>query len=168
MLPVEAFAEAVAFLPLFDLISLVVTNSLCSTLAAKASNAIRWEEFPGLLFYIANEGIHIFARTDVPTYEGSFVATLAFQSENNMVEFIAAAFPNCIFENVYISGFISNRLIDVIRRVADSIVVSRVLYFRSHMSPKCSLYLLRKFRKVKVSFITPFALLHRSHAQVSV
>lgn len=59
MLPPETFAEIVAFLRLFDLDALAVTNASCSTLAVKASTALRWEEFPDLRFYISSQLLEI-------------------------------------------------------------------------------------------------------------
>lgn len=40
MLPTETFAEAVAFLPLFDLGALAVADAMCSSLAVRASTKI--------------------------------------------------------------------------------------------------------------------------------
>lgn len=64
MLPTDAFAEAVAFLPIFDLSALVVTNAMCSSMAVHASARIRWEEFPGLRISIVNGGPPKFVGVD--------------------------------------------------------------------------------------------------------
>lgn len=157
MLPTEAFAEAVAFLRLFDLSALAVANALCSTLAVKASTCVRWEEFPGLSFAFMNGWLQVMRRNDTDNWQ--LVANVFFPSETAMAEFIAAAFPNCIFEDVTIFRFVSKRILDVIGRVAGSVVVKRLLRIPCGMNRDDSLNLVRKFRKVKVSFfIAPNAL----------
>lgn len=103
MLPTKVLAEAVAFLCLFDLKTLAVNNAPCSSLAVKASTVIRWEEFPGLHFVIANHSIGIFRCFDSSKYDAKrrscrvLVANLTFPNETATSESIAAAFPSCIF-----------------------------------------------------------------------
>lgn len=115
MLPTEAFADVVAFLRVFDLRALVVTNSLCSLLAAKTSNLIRWEQFPGLLFHVENRRIEIYRRAGAPPdgalFQLSFMAQLKFTKENDMFQFVADSFPNCILGKLAIFGISSERLI---------------------------------------------------------
>lgn len=120
MLPNEAFAGSVAFLRRFDLNTLAVTNALCSTIAVKASAKIRWETFPSLSILVADEWMQIVRRIEEPTCQ--FVTNICFPSESKTTEFIAAAFPNCIFEDLTLFRT-SKYLLDVIGRVADSIVV---------------------------------------------
>lgn len=80
--------------------------------------------------------------------------TLIFPTENDMIEFVAAAFPNCIFDDMAISGSPSKSLLDAIGRVAHSVVVSGPIRLSESLSPDDSLSLVRKFRKVKVSFVS--------------
>ncbi|KAH7698425.1 hypothetical protein AAVH_34482, partial [Aphelenchoides avenae] len=130
MLPAEAFAEAVAFIRLFDLSALVVTNALYSSFAIRASTAIRFEEFPGLRFLLIWNRIEV-SRTFDASMNGDgpllreHVASLTFASENDLAEFVAAAFPYCIFEDVGILP--SRNLLDAIGRVADSVIVNGAL-----------------------------------------
>ncbi|KAH7706315.1 hypothetical protein AAVH_26458 [Aphelenchoides avenae] len=147
MLPTEAFAEVVAFLRLFDLSDLAVSNALCSTLAVKASTSIRWEEFPGLNFRITNEQIAVIRRS--VSQNMSYGKLLTFEDETATAEFIAAAFPNCIFDNVEILRSTSKPIIDAIGRIADSVIVNGTLCPYISMSPGETLEVIRKFRKVK-------------------
>lgn len=153
MLPPEAFAEAVAFHRLFDLDALLVANALCSSLALKASAAIRWEEFPGLRLYFANQWIYIDRTPEQDGEERRWtpVELLTFPRDDQMAEFVDAALPNCIFEELTLFDLTSKKVRDAIGRVADSIVIKGALRPPYHMSPDDSLELVRKFRKVKVS-----------------
>lgn len=146
MLPTEVFAEALAFLRPFDLRALAVTNALCSSLAIKASTRVRWEEFPGIRLFIEARRLEIWRG-----YMHS-IATLAFKSENRMIAFVAAAFPNCIFDDIIIVGFPSERLLDAIGQVADSVIIRETFSHYSSVNTGDSLGLLQQFRKVKVSF----------------
>lgn len=153
MLPTEAFAEVVGFLRLFDLSALVVTNSMCSSLGIKASTFIRWEEFPGLRFLVRDGAIKVLRSLADEDGERWWhtVALLIFANENDTTDFIAAAFPNCIFEKVDI---LSMDILDGVGRVADSIIVTEYLGFST--TRICSddvLSFVRKFRRVKVSFL---------------
>lgn len=157
MLPTEAFADAVAFLRLFDMKALLITNAICSSHAVKASTVIRWEEFPSFRFEISKRMIYV--SRACPEEEGSWpcfsvVTRLAFADENEMREFVTAAFPNCIVEDFIISGFspAGNDVWDAVRRVADCVVVKRALGLPHCMSPDDSLSLVGRFRKVKVSY----------------
>lgn len=155
MLPTEAFADAVAFLRLYDLSALVVANSLCSSLAAKASTTIRWEDFSGLYFYIYNERIDVYCGSDCYSYGTLLVAQLRFASENETIEFITAAFPNCVFEKLAIlrfAGFQIKPLLDAIGQV----IVRGVFIQTRAMTHADTLNLVRKFRRVKVSFLSYF------------
>lgn len=131
---------------------LAVANALCSSLAVNASTKIRRGEFPGLELYIRSETIYIFRNPDK-----HIVATISFESENDLIGFVAAAFPNCIFEDLFISSSVNKQILDAIGRVADSVVVPGVLLVACRISHDDSLGFVRKFRKVKVSF-TLFAL----------
>ncbi|KAH7717602.1 hypothetical protein AAVH_14961 [Aphelenchoides avenae] len=154
MLPTEAFAEAVAFLRLFDLSALAVTNALSSSLAVRASNAIRYEEFPGLRFLFVWDRIEISRMYDASVngdgpFDWQHVASLTFASANDQVEFFAAAIPNCVFEDVDIP-LPSKNLLDAVGRVADSVVVNGALGLpASLVSAPVVLNFVRKFRKVK-------------------
>ncbi|KAH7716264.1 hypothetical protein AAVH_16315 [Aphelenchoides avenae] len=151
MLPTGSFAEVVGFLRLFYLSSLAATNALCSSLAVKASAEIRREELSGLHFKMWNNLIGISRG------ETQIVARLAFPSETATTEFIDAAFPKCILDDVVLSSSVNKRLLDAIGRVAGSVVVQRVLSLSGNISLNGSLGIARKFRKVKVSFFTRFA-----------
>lgn len=162
MLPAEAFSEAVAFLRLYDLNALVVTNEVCSSLAVKASNKIRWEELPGLSLHISNKWIGI-RRHDASTNHSGIVrwksvAVLTFPNEKDTDKFIAAALSNCVFEDVILSWNLSKPLLDALGRVADSVVLKGALCPPYSMSHDDSLSLLQRFRKVKVSFAILFLL----------
>lgn len=158
MLPAEVFAHAVAFLRLFDLSALAVTTATCSTLAVKASNSIRWEEFAGLLFSIVDDAILIakYIGPKCVTGFGPFdvVAFLSFSNVTAMAEFISGALPNCIFEDVDIFSFPGDHLLDAMGRVADSVIVKGAF---SHslldINRDVSFSLLSKFRKVKVRYL---------------
>lgn len=156
MLPTETLAEAVAFLHLFDLDALAVANSLCSTLARKASRAIRWEKFPDLKLFVVKQSIHV-RRTSRPEDENGQsrrtpVTVLTFQSADETAEFIAAVFRNCIFDDVLFPTSVSKLLLDAMDRVADCVVISGVFHPPYGMSPDHTVKLVRKLRKVKVSF----------------
>lgn len=127
MLPTETFAEAIAFLRLFDLGALVVTNALYSSLAVKASTHFRCEEFSGLLFYVWNRSIEVFRLTNDASLSWKFVTAMTFSTVDDTAEFVVAAFPNCIFEHVSISNFLSVHLLDAIGRIADSVIIKGVL-----------------------------------------
>ncbi|KAH7711830.1 hypothetical protein AAVH_20876 [Aphelenchoides avenae] len=158
MLPTEAFSDAIAFLRLFDLGALLVANSVVSSIALKASTAIRWEQFPGLKLYIAQRWIDI-GRIPSPDdrdgqYRWNRVAMLIFRSVDETAEFIAAAFPNSIFDVVVFSSFISmplasKPLVDAMDRVWDSVIVTGALNLPYAMGLDDALILVRKFRKVK-------------------
>ncbi|KAH7707922.1 hypothetical protein AAVH_24840 [Aphelenchoides avenae] len=140
MLTVETFAEVVAFLRLFDLNALVVTNALCSSLAAKTSTVLRREEFPGLLFEIWNKVINVFRCFDTRndkygSFRLQFVAGLSFPTANDMIEFIDAAFPRCIFEHVTIYWSADKHVLDTIARVADCVVVNGILHLTDYTTP---------------------------------
>lgn len=142
MLPTETFAEIVAFLRLFDLGAFVVANAMCSSLAIKASAAIRWEEFPDLRFYISDQLIEItrLSQNDEDgSYDPQHVATLTFRRVKETIKFIAIAFLNCIFEDVSISGSASKRLLSAFGRVANSVIIKGVfLAFGMHESRRFS------------------------------
>ncbi|KAH7695059.1 hypothetical protein AAVH_37887, partial [Aphelenchoides avenae] len=154
MLTVEAFAEVVAFLRLFDLNALVVTNALCSSLATKASTVLRREEFPGLLFEIWNKAINVYRYFDTRndrygSFRLQFVAGLTFRTANDMIEFIDAAFPRCIFEHVTIYWSADKHVLDAAARVADCVIVKGVLHLTDYTTADEPLNLALKFRKVK-------------------
>lgn len=151
MLPTEVFAEAVAFLRLFDLSELSVTNALCSSLAINASARIRWEQFSDLDFYISDTWVAIYRAFGICD-RFDFVACLTFSNEPDLAEFISAAFPNCIFNGVGIWRHATKHTLNAIGRVADSFIITEALGHYRDMSPDDSLNLIRKFRKVKVSF----------------
>lgn len=157
MLPTEAFSEVIAFLRLFDLKSLAVGNSLCSSLAVKASKMIRWEDLSGLRFHIYNKRFEVYRPTDAANKDDEcgwqIVAFLTIANEKETTEFIDTAFPNCIFEDVGTTYFVSEQLLDAVGRVADAVVVKGVLSIDVLKRPDDSLSLVRKFRKVKVSFL---------------
>lgn len=146
MLPTEAFADVVAFLRLFDLSALVVTNALCSTLVVKASTRIRWEEFLGIRVCIENRWIRISRCSD-----RKHLVSLNFSTETANAEFVAAAFPNCILEDVIIMSTSCEPLFDAIYRVADSFMIKGTLQLPALTSPEDSLDLVRKLRDVKVT-----------------
>lgn len=164
MLPTEAFADAVAFLRLFDLRALIVTSGLCSALAVKASARIRWEDFPDIRLYISYDyTIQIFRisdslkdQQDGTSTRTQVMATLTFANESTLADLVAAAFPNCIFEDI--SCFTSERILDTICRVANSVVVKGTLCHSANVRRDYSLDLVRKFRKLKVSFYLVFSL----------
>ncbi|KAH7703064.1 hypothetical protein AAVH_29773 [Aphelenchoides avenae] len=153
MLPTEAFAEAVAFLQLFDLDALLLANALCSSLALKASTASRWEEFPGLVVYIANRWIGIGPSPSLVHEDGQYrcrlVDILAFPSEKELVEFVAAALPNCIFDDIAFNSNLSKQIRDAISRVANTVVIRGVLCPSYNMIRDDTVELVRTFRKVK-------------------
>ncbi|KAH7711831.1 hypothetical protein AAVH_20877 [Aphelenchoides avenae] len=153
MLPTEAFAEAVAFLRLFDLEALLVANAMCSTLALKASTAIRCEEFPGLVMYIANRWVGIGPSPSLVHEDGQYrcrlVDILAFPSEKELVEFVAAALPNCIFDDIAFDSNLSKQVRDAIGRVANTVVIRGVLCPSYNMIRDDTVELVRTFRKVK-------------------
>lgn len=153
-MPTESFAEAIAFLRLFDLSALAVTDALCSSLAVKASTKIRWEQFPGLELNLGNHFIEIF-RTPGPNevaclHRLHVVTRLSFSSFNDMSDFVAAAFPNCIFDDVVILMYAGQHLLDAIARVADCVIVNGVICLPYKTTHCYTHKLVRKFRKVAV------------------
>ncbi|KAH7680105.1 hypothetical protein AAVH_41524, partial [Aphelenchoides avenae] len=154
MLPPDAYADAVAFLRLFDLSALAVTNALCSSFAVRASTAVRFEEFPGLQFLLIWNRIeisHVFdaSMNGSGPFHWKHVANLTFVSEDDLHEFVAAAFPNCIFEDVGMP-LPSKNLLDATGRVADSVVVSGALGLPARVASADNvLDFVREFRKVK-------------------
>lgn len=159
MLPTEAFTDVVAFLRLFNLKSLVVTNAFCSSLAAGASTGIRWEEFSNLRFNISTSMIEIFvvSRDDNVLFRSRRVANLTFPNETATAEFADAAFPNCIFEEMELLSS-SKQLMDTIGCVADSVIIKGALLLPGSMSVEDSVDAVRKFRKVKASLFMHFLL----------
>lgn len=155
MLPTEAFAEVIAFLGLFILNALALTNAFCTSLAVAASSSIRWERFPGLEISIRSREIRIIRHYHSPSdhdYSYPLLETiLTFPSEKDTIEFVVAAFPNCIFENL-ILWHVSKELRDALGHVADVVVVKETLHLPQRMSHDESIGLVRKFRKTKVSF----------------
>lgn len=128
MLPTEAFTEVVAFLHLFDLSALAVANALRSSIAVKASTCIRGENFHGLRFCVGHGWIETIRVPDESmaqrvSFPLQSVASLTFAGETDMAEFITAAFPNCVFDDVTIFRFESKHLLDALFQVADSIVI---------------------------------------------
>lgn len=161
MLPTEAFSDAVAFLRLFDLRAFAVASSLCSSLAVKTLTNIRWEEFPGLHFRIEKRRIVIQRKINslnkgCGLNRRQFVAALTFTSDNDMIEFVGAALPNCIIEEVTISMSVGKPLLDAIGRVAASVMIKGALCPPYSMGADESLSLVRKFVKVKVSLLRVF------------
>lgn len=158
MLPIEAYAEAVAFLRLFDL----STHGLHgSTLAVEASSKIRWEEFPGLCFDIWDTGIHIYRKVGAPnggdgSYRLQYVTSLTFLSSTATVQFVAAAFTNCIFEDMDISIFLRKDILDAILGVANCFIIKGTLSHSRNLNAEVSLNLVRKLRKIKVSSFSIF------------
>lgn len=150
MLLTKVFAEAVAFLRLFDLSALAVTNKLCSSLTVKASTKIQWEEFPDRVFLVLDRCI-VFGELELTGVNLGQDCSYLFSNETGMVDFVAAAFRNCIFEDSEIS-FGSRPLLDAFDRVADSVIVKGALSLPTSVSPDDSLKIVRSFRKVKVSF----------------
>lgn len=131
-LPTEAFTEVVAFLRLFDMSALMVTNVLYSSLAFKASTTIRCEKFPDLNFYIRNRAIRVYRVRQVYVDNRmerrlEHVVSLDFQNEPTLAEFIAAAFPNCIFMGVGIERGTGKHIVDAVMRIADSVIVTEAL-----------------------------------------
>lgn len=169
MLPTEAFDEVVAFLRLSELDALLVSNSLCSSLALKASSAIRWQEFPGLQFYVTNRWIDILRQDDEDgQYGWNRVAKLTFRSQNETAEFIAAAFPNCVFQDFAIHSYPNlNKLVaDSIDQVANSVIIQGLFGPPYNISHENVVTLARKFRKVKVSFCSYASLPHYVYCSV--
>ncbi|KAH7710478.1 hypothetical protein AAVH_22246 [Aphelenchoides avenae] len=123
MLPTEAFAEALAFLRLFDLGAVVVTNALCSALSLKAANGVPWEELPGARCFIREHLIEIFdtfKKDENGALLPSCVASLSHPNDPAITRFVAASsFPNCVFEHLVISRFPSEPFSDAIDRVED-------------------------------------------------
>lgn len=156
MLSTEAFCDCVAFLRLFDLSALAVTNALCSSVALKASAAIRCEEFPGLRFYVVDCNIYILESTPRKDEDGRaaffLVKSMGFSSENDLAEFVTEAFPNCIIDNLDVLPDPAAPVLDAIFRVADS-VVGKTLRLPGNMATSDSLQLIRKMRKVQVGFL---------------
>ncbi|KAH7697292.1 hypothetical protein AAVH_35626, partial [Aphelenchoides avenae] len=150
MLPTEAFAETVAFLRLFDLSALAVTNLHCSSVAVKASGSLRCEEFMDLHFYVAHYWVQAMKCVGIDEY-GSFdmqnVELLGFPNEIGMAEFVADAFPNCVFGNM--TAYLNKAVMDALGRVADSIMIKGALILDVSLSPDRSLSFVRKFRQVK-------------------
>lgn len=163
MLPTEVFAEVVAFLRLFDMSALVVTNAPCSSLALNAASGIRCEEFPDLDFYVSDHMIYVCRVHQVHISNQcmerrlKYVAFLDFQNESTMAEFIAAAFPNCVFMGVGLQRGASKQTLDAVGRVAGSVIVTEALGHYRDMSADDSISLVRKFRRLKVTLFTYFA-----------
>ncbi|KAH7701877.1 hypothetical protein AAVH_30985 [Aphelenchoides avenae] len=129
MLPTEAFTEAVAFLSIYDLNSLAVTNALCSALAVASASKMRWEEFRGLRIRIGYNWIaveRLIPRDDYTEHECLNVAQWGF-SEVDMANFIAAAFPNCVFEGLIFHCRPGEHVRRALDKVAHSIVILSVL-----------------------------------------
>lgn len=160
MLPTEAFAEAVAFLRPFDMNALAVTSAMCFSIAVKASARIRWEEFPGLAFHIFKKRIEILLARSPRKKESAFrlqsVASLRFASKNETTEFVDAAIANCLFENLAVNNYARKDRMDAIGRVASSVIVKGFLLLDGSINLAESLGVLRRFRKVKVSYLTTF------------
>ncbi|KAH7709932.1 hypothetical protein AAVH_22797 [Aphelenchoides avenae] len=127
MLPAQTFADAVAFLRLFDLSPLLVANALCSSLAVEASARIRWEEFPDLAFYVMDRGIAVGKPEGCLPFAGGTldVVFMLFPTDTEMIDFLAAALPNCIFKDLEIACD-NERLLDAIRGAADSVIALRL------------------------------------------
>lgn len=160
MLPTESFADAVAFLGIYDLNSLVLTNALCSSLAVAGASRIRWEEFPGLRLRIGHQWIaveRIIPRRDYADYERRDVAWLRFNSEDKFVEFIAAALPNCVFEGLIFHCRPAEHVHRALETIAHSVVVLSVLRRLGFSRSLDVLDYAFPFRLVKVRVI----LLHR-------
>lgn len=158
MLPTEAFAKAIASLRLFDLSALAVANSICSSFAVKTSSTIRWEEFTDLNLNIRNGGIEI-CRPLPKTEDGLprwAVTMLTFGSEIEMIEFVATAFLNCIFEDVVIWTYRNKNLLEDVGQVADAVAIRGTLQLNGSISFSDSINLLKKFRKVKGRFLSYF------------
>lgn len=122
MLPAEVFADAVAFLRLYDLTELPVANRHCSGLAMKHAATIRKETFAGLHFVLHSQAVIVCRNS-------SIVAYLNFPSELATAEFVSAAFPNCVFESVDVQCSRNNHLMNAIVEVADSVVITDNLSF---------------------------------------
>lgn len=157
MLPTEAFAEAVAVLCVFDLHALAVTSAFCSSLAVKAAIRIRWQQFPGLRFCIMEDRIAIFRKNYTSPNEDDssrlqFVAMLIFPSVDDMSRFVDASFSNCIFEDLIVTWTADKKVLDAISRVAEFVIVAGSFTLDVQMSQSGSLNLVRKFRKVTISF----------------
>lgn len=122
MLPIEAFADAVAFLHLYDLKALLFANATCATLAAK----FRWEDLSELYFYVWSryeEPLEIARmRSETP------VTRFGFPNEDALLEFVAAAFPNCVINGLAFEYPANRRVLDAIGDVADSIVITDRLF----------------------------------------
>ncbi|KAH7712313.1 hypothetical protein AAVH_20354 [Aphelenchoides avenae] len=114
---------------MYDLNSLVVTNALCSALAVASASKMRWEEFRGLCIRIGYNWIaveRLIPRDDHTEYECLNVAQWGF-SEVDMANFIAAAFPNCVFEGLIFHCRPSEHVRRALDKVAHSIVILSVL-----------------------------------------
>ncbi|KAH7694837.1 hypothetical protein AAVH_38111, partial [Aphelenchoides avenae] len=75
------------------------------------------------------------------------VAALSFSTKDDTAEFVIDAFPDCIFDELNISSFLSERILDAIGRIADSVIINGVLRSFGNMTPNETLNLVRKFRK---------------------
>lgn len=153
MLPTKTFADAVAFLRLFDLSPLLVTNSLCSSLAVEASTSLRCEAFPGLAFYVLDRGIAVGTLEGGSAFAtGSMdVIFVLFSTDAEIIDFLATALPNCIFEDLEIACD-NEHLLDALGQVAESVIVRGAFSLPASVGPDDSIGIVRKLRKVKVSF----------------
>lgn len=128
---------------------------------------------PGSCFYIWNKRIEIFRIIVSQTDEGGLrrlqsVTVLAFTSENDLARFVTDALPNCIFEDVVIISCLNKHLSDAVGRVADAVVLKGALHIRGSMNPEEYVCLLRKFRKVEVSFFILLPSAFRRHLRCSI
>lgn len=129
MLQTEVFADAVAFLRLFDLTALAFAIAMCSSRAARASNRIRWDDFPGLHFIVSNDTIQVYRSINAPKESDvswllQFVADLISSSEDDLIKFVAAALPNCVFEDEPVFGFLSKHVYVSLIQVTEPFVIN--------------------------------------------
>lgn len=92
---------------------------------------------------------------DTGPFCSEVVARLTFTSELDTAEFVDAAFPNCIFEDVDISPRLNKNVTDAIGRVSDSVIVNEALQLHGSINSS-RIKLVRKFRNVKVCSFTVY------------
>lgn len=123
-----------------------------------ASAKIRREEFPGLQFDVWSRSIHVYRDFGSQKKENGsarfkLVVVMTFPTEKDLLQFVASAFPYCTLENVTIYCSTADKhVFDAIVKVADSVMISGVLQLSGKAIGDKSMNLVRKFRRVKVSF----------------
>lgn len=102
MLSVESFAEVASFLAYYDLDGRKLTSRLLSAVAEECADEIRLFDFTNFKFYIRESWINVY-RIE-PEDRLSWVCRLELTSEENLAEFIAEAFRNCIVGRLVMMG----------------------------------------------------------------